>query len=382
MLTYRLPFALLLSVYLAACGGSSSSGGSNGGQMSGGGVPNWPQPDGGTAPERPPSVRTGRVIFRSASGEMCCVAVDPDTLTGRTANGQSLLVLDNLPAGPATVTVAAFATDFAPAVEGITETCATLPPEVGQVCDPTRIATPVFESDPLQVVIQEGTQIQIADLVIRALPFLVDFSPGQDEVVNNRVHFVFTMADAVNGVNGNSIALTVTVTVDAPGETPPFRSLTKRVPLTLTPCNDASDPTCSQGGDLGVKGFQAEGTAPKLPPGPADVHIVGQNLDTPPGAVDLSYTIEVNPGDNPPTPTADTPTPTASAVAASDTAQGSARQPRSNSTPAPPSAVMATGDLSASGLSAGGPSAETNLATHSSGGGPVSLLGATPTPTP
>ncbi len=325
MLTSRLPAAVLLLVLLSACGGGSSgsNSGNNGGQM-GSGPPEWPDSGGGTTTERPPSVHTGRVVFRSATGETCCVAVDPNTLTGTAANGQSLLVLDNLPLGPATVTVAAFATDFAPAVPDVTATCVTLPPETGQPCDPTQIATPVFESEPLSVVIQSGVQVEIADSAIHSLPFLVNFSPAPDQLVKNPVQFAFTMADAANGVNRDSIEVTVTVNVEAPTETPPFRLLTKRVPLTLTACNDASTPTCSQGGELGVTGFQATGTAPKLPPGTADVHIIGQNLDTPPRDMDLNYAIDVAPDDTP------TPTPTVAATpvdTAPSTADSSPLQP-------------------------------------------------------
>src|SRR5262245_22819282 len=96
--------------------------------------PAWPDPGGGMSTELPP----GRIVFQSESGEACCGAGDAELLRG------ALVVVDNLPAGPATVTFAGFATDFAPAVPGITETCETIPADAAQPCDPQRVASPAF----------------------------------------------------------------------------------------------------------------------------------------------------------------------------------------------------------------------------------------------
>src|SRR5215472_3676130 len=182
---------LLVLVGSYSCGSSSSGGGGGaatptpggpatptpggGGGMRGGIM--WPQRGGGTSNQVPPSVQMGRVVFESQMGS-CCVAVNPSLLSGGAAKG--VTVLSNLPIGPATVTIAGFSTSFAPAVPGIVATCETTPPDIAIPCDMMQLATPAFESPPLNVTIVGGTQTNIGSVPVDAFPFLYAFSPGQD----------------------------------------------------------------------------------------------------------------------------------------------------------------------------------------------------------
>ena len=298
----------------------------------------WPDRGGGTSDTLPAAVVTGRVVFQSASGEACCVAVDPTLLSPEP--GQNILVLDDLAPGPATVTVAGFATDFAPAVPGITETCKTVKPEGVMPCDGTQTASPSFESVPLDVNIIAGAQINLGTIDVSSLPFVLqDFTPAEGGAEAPPVQFDFTVADAVTGVAADSVALDVTVTV--PDEKIPnqFRSLTKRIPLTLDACADGGAKPCSPQGDLQLAGFKANGVALNLPEGPAEARITAQNLADPVRDVDFRYIFTVLPEPSE-TPTAVPPseTPTAGADAAADTSTRqdvSASDPPSRTAPAP-----------------------------------------------
>lgn len=322
-----LVFALALA--LIGCGGGGGSGG--GGAGSGGVM--WPDRGGGSSGMLPPSVVTGRVVFESASGEACCVAVDPMLLSPNNP-GAALLVLDDLPAGPATVTIAGFPTDFAPAVEGITLTCKTIPASAGTPCDPTQVAVPSFESSPLPVSIVAGARVDLGEVDINALPFVLpDFTPAQGAAVSG-VGFQYTVVDAVTGIRADSVTLDVSFD-RAEGEPPVFRKITKRVPLDLDECADGSDEPCSPGDDdLDLVGFKASAQF-ELPEGEVSAHLSGQNLAPTPRSFDLRYSFFV-------LPTA-IPTPTIPPPAAPDTdatadAGGDAGSGREHG-PAPPTAT-------------------------------------------
>jgi hypothetical protein len=271
---------VLAALLLAACGSGSSSQSSGGG----GGNSMFPDRGGGETVEPPPSARTARIGFDSATGERCCVAIDAELIPAG-----ALFVLDDLPAGPGTVRVAFFAGDFAPAIEGVGATCATVT-DTGRPCDPQQVASPSFESAPTQVVIVPGGQTNVTDLVINALPFVADFAPPNAETVENPVQFTFTVADAVTSVEPESVALEITVQIP---DGPVFRPLTKRLPLELTPCNDSGETQCSTAGDLDLEGFLANSAPVSLVSGPVDVRILALNLGEPPQAVDFRYGFDV-----------------------------------------------------------------------------------------
>ena len=253
----------------------------------------WQQRGGGTSNQVPPSVTTVRIVFQSEGGESCCVAVDPLAL------GNFILVLDNLQPGPAVVSVAGFGTDFAPAVPGVTETCETIPAEVAEACDPTRVAPPAYESDPLPVTIVAGVQTDIGTVDLNAYPYALDAQPGQGETVVPTpsapypiVPFAFTVADAVTNIQEESVALELMFTVQESGG---FRMVTKRVPLQepLVPCEDGTTTPCSDSGTQDLAGFKATGVAEALPTGCVDVHISAQNTDDVPRDLDFRYGINV-----------------------------------------------------------------------------------------
>jgi len=103
---------------------------------------------GGAPSILPPICRTGRVVFSSATGEQCCVAVDPALLPPRSTPQQPGLILTDLPLGPATITIDGYTEDFAPAPPGITATCKTVNTTGVRPCDQTRNASAAYGSDP------------------------------------------------------------------------------------------------------------------------------------------------------------------------------------------------------------------------------------------
>src|SRR5207253_2117360 len=122
---------------LSACGGGGGGGG--GGSTSSvasgsvGVQAMWQQPGGGVSSQLPGAVQTVRLVFESQDGFDCCVAVNPDNVPPDATGNRSLL-LDSPSSGAATLMLAGFATDFAPAPAGITQTCTTSPAGIGQPC--------------------------------------------------------------------------------------------------------------------------------------------------------------------------------------------------------------------------------------------------------
>lgn len=276
--------ATALLLLLANCGGGGSDlPGSGPGPGDGSSV--FPERGGGESTEPPASVRTARIVFDSISGEQCCVALPAEVIPAG-----AVLVLDDLPAGPATVVVAFFAEDFAPSVEGIADTCRTAPVALGSPCDLDRIATPSFESDPQMVNIIAGGQTNVADLIIHALPFLFDLIPGDGDTAEEPVEFSFTVADAVTDIEEESVDLELTLQVPDGNS---FRSLSKRVPLYFSPCADGTPEPCSREGDRDVAGFRVHSDPTMLVPGPVDGRITALNQGDPPRAVDFEFGFEV-----------------------------------------------------------------------------------------
>jgi len=277
---------LLLVAALAAagCGDGSSDTPGSGGTVSPRPSPT-PSPTPGEPSELGPTVQTARIAFNSDTGERCCVALP----ASQTPSG-ALLVLDDLPAGPATVIVSFFAEDFAPSVPGTEATCKTVPADLGRPCETTRVASPSFESDMQSVEIIAGGQTAAPDLTIHALPFVFDFIPENGETVEDPVAFAFTVADPVTAVEEESVVLEVTLQEPVGSS---FRPLTKRVALQLSPCDDGTEEPCSLEGDREVVGFHAQSDATMLLPGPVDVRIRAVNQDEPPQAADFMYQFDV-----------------------------------------------------------------------------------------
>jgi hypothetical protein len=276
--------------------------GGNGGNGGNGDVV-WPDRDGGTSTALPAVVRTGRIIFQSESGEACCVALNPSVLSGDT--GAGLAVLDDLPAGPATVSVSGFATDFAPGVPDITTTCSASPASAVSPCDPVRVAPAAFSSDPLPVNILAGVQTNLGQVAMKALPFLFDFKPIQDEQTREPVGFDFTVVDAITGISRTSVGLevrfevedntvVVTPTTSRTPERPSFRLLSKRIPIQLSACADDSGTPCTEGG-FGLVGFTATGQGVNMPSGVVEARIMAANEDNPPQPLDFSYPFTILP---------------------------------------------------------------------------------------
>lgn len=288
--------AALAAVGLAACGGSEIGGST---PTPGGNSPTptftpgigTPTPTrlvtpsatptaGGSPSVFPPIVQTGRVVFRSDSGYACCVATDPALLPPNPKPGQPSLVLTNLPIGPATVQIDGYVEDFVPAPPGVVETCSTLNTTGVKPCDPTRQASAAFASDPREVNIVGGVRINLGAVDVSALPFVLpDFRPPQNSAVPLPVEFLFTVVDAVTGIEEESVALDITLDVPE-GQPPVFRSLTKRVPLELFACRNGGSNPCGPEGDDNLAGFEAQSNAEYLeylPAGPVEARITAKN---------------------------------------------------------------------------------------------------------
>ena len=314
---------------LAACGGGGSGGGESGSLDV---RPVWPEPSGGISAALPSAVQTVRVVLDSEAGLHCCIAVDPATVPIDNTTGLRLLLLDKLPPGPATFSMVGFPTDFAPAPEGFTEICPTDPPDIGQACDTTRPATSSFDSPEQSITIIAGQRSQPTDITMEALPFVFDLHPAPGDSAPSPLSVAFAAAEAVTGIDGSSI------TVEAL-----FRSLSKRISVQLSPCDDGSTSPCSQNGQLQVTGFHAVGTPVALPPGPASLRITARNLASPPRELDFTYDFTVLAEDQSAEQTPAVGTSIQSAASRSAVSQSAASAPDRPDTPAPGLAAMPNG---------------------------------------
>ncbi len=307
--------------------------------------PKTPTP-GGSPSLLPPIVTIARVVFRASNGETCCVAADPILLPVDPQPGQATLVLDDLPIGPATVEISGYTEDFAPAPDDVTTTCKTVNTTGVRPCDDIRNASAAFASAPKPITIFSGVKVNLGEVEVAALPFVLEFTPPQNIEVPLPVDLSFTVVDAETGIAGPSVGLEITLDVPQ-GQPPVFRPLTKRVPVVLDPCRDGSGTPCSPEGDFDLSGFKARGVAEYLsylPAGPVAARITAQNLADPARDLDFRYVFVVLPG-----PT-ETPTPTSTTVPSSTPT----RVPPSNTptptftpTESPSATVTATRTLSA-----------------------------------
>ncbi len=269
---------------LLGCGGGSSDGGH--GTLNA--QPVWPQPGGGTpSPQLPVAAQTVRIVFDSDGPPPlhCCLAVDPRTVPIDSATGLRLLLLD-APTGAATFMLAAFPGTVAPAPDSThLDLCPTNPPGIGQPCEPDGFDTPTFQSPPQTVTILPGTGSPPINVSLVAVPFLLNLQPTPNDSVNSPVPVSFTAADAVTGIDQNSIAVEAS-----------FRSFSKRAAVTPIPCDDRTSTSlpCSEGGKLQASGFRITTAPLYLPSGPVTLHITVSNLASPPATLnDFQYDFTV-----------------------------------------------------------------------------------------
>jgi len=232
---------------------------------------------GSFGPQLPAAVQTIQIVIRSDAGARCCLAVSPQSVPSGT------LILDALPAGPATVTLAGFATDFAPAPSGVTAECAADPAGVGGACVTSRYAAPSYQSDPWPVSIMTGAETDAGDIPVYAVPFLLTLNPVPSSAVTSPVSFMYTVVDAIRGVDGRSITLAVT----------PSGQLPVNVPLTVTACSDQTGTPCSPCGQLGVTGFVVNSASTSVAAGTAQARIDATNLAAPPRSLDFTYPFQI-----------------------------------------------------------------------------------------
>lgn len=244
--------------------------GAGGGGSTGGG--------GGFDTEIPPSVRTARVVFRSAGFE-CCVAFDPRSPIFA---GRRLLVLTDLPTGDATVTLSGFATDFAPD-DGVAAQCSTSPAEAGLPCS-TRDADPSFASEPQPVVVVANTRSDAGEIRVFSRPFVVpgSLSPAAGSTVPRPARVNFVIADAVSGIDEDSVEVTARQGDAAPQE----------LETALAPCDDDGEAACSDDGSLEVSGFAASTDAGQLEEGPVLLSIFARNRQGQSLRVEHSFTVQ------------------------------------------------------------------------------------------
>ncbi len=303
---------------MAGCGGGGgSSGSAPGGSLNLRAL--WQQPSGGGAAAAadgisqaaaqtggfgspiPAAVQTVRVLYYQSASQQCCIALDPRSSYFASQGAQRQLVLDQLPPGSASVTVSGFATDFAPA-DGITETCDTDPAGVGTSCDTSQPATPSFQSAPQSVTIEAGAQGDAGDILIPAVPFVLNPNPTPNASLVSPVPISFTLAIAkVQGVTGiNCASIRASITPGSPN-----------LALSTSACDDANiEVPCSPNGSLNLTGCQAATGRQPLSAGAATISISGSTLPPAPESVSFSYQITVVPGGITPPPGTPTPTPT------------------------------------------------------------------------
>jgi parallel beta-helix repeat protein len=247
---------------------------------------------GSFGPNLPAAVKTVRISFDSDAGLHCCLGVDPTQLPIDPVSGRHFLVLDQLPAGGATIGLAGFPVNFAP-IANPEDACPTDPAGAGQACDATRVAPASFLSDPQRVSILGGTETSAGDIPVFAVPFVFNLNPDVGGNTVNPVSATFTVADAASGIDSQSVSYDIAGAGSAT--------------LTLTACDDGTNTTCSSGGALQVVGFKVVGQGQTLPLGDAAAHIGARNLATTPRTLDFSYTFSVVMALPTPTPTG-TPT--------------------------------------------------------------------------
>jgi len=173
--------ALLLTVAALVGCASPDSGTQSVGQLSMNVV--WQQPDGSaatqagaaqanrsdaaaaTTPDLPDSVLTVTAFFDSSTLR-CCVKVDLSNPLIMQSATDDLLVLDQLPVGPATITLSSFPGSTATAPNGVSTTCVTYPVDVGEPCD-TQIALPNYQSDAQPVVVSLGVEVDTTVVMYR-----------------------------------------------------------------------------------------------------------------------------------------------------------------------------------------------------------------------
>jgi hypothetical protein len=160
--------ALALAGLIAGCGSSGGSGRASGqlslnvvwqrlplASVAGRPAPAVAVPPGFTT-ELPAAVTTITAVFQAPTLQ-CCVKIDPRNPQLIGAAGDHVLVLNQLPVGSATVTLAGFAGAVGSAPSGVSGVCTTQPVDVGAPCDITP-AAPDYQSNTQPVVITAGIQ--------------------------------------------------------------------------------------------------------------------------------------------------------------------------------------------------------------------------------
>jgi hypothetical protein len=255
-----------------------------------------------------------RLDFASTAGEACCVAVDPSGLEVNPATGRRSVVLTMIPAGPGALTIAGFPGSSAASPAGVTATCALEPASAAFPCDTSSLESPSFLSDPTDVTVRAGAEVNAGDILVPAVPFILTSSlaPAPGSTSSQPVAFGATV-----GFSGSDVPVDdVTITASPGGE----------IAVDLVPCDDMSASPCSPSGSLEVRGLRAEGSGSDLPAGNTTVEIVATRSDG--GApLRIAYGIIVSQGDVP------TSTPTHTTVPSTATPTSVPTATRTGTTP-------------------------------------------------
>ena len=249
----------------------------------------------GFGPTIPPAVSTIRISVESPGNDFrCCVDLDRDQVP---AAPPRRVVIADLPDGVAEFTLLGYQRSVR--VGAATEPVCVLRDLTGLPCNVLQPDTPSFRSLPNQVPIVAGTRADGGTMQMFSLPFVLAPSlvpaPG---VATADPTFAFTVVDAGNGIDGQSIK--AESTQDGPPGTPGV-GLTPIGDPFVAPCSDAAPPDsegqCSDGGQLGVSGYNVNGVAVTTHTGPAWVLISAFNRDG--CSFELSYPFAVLPTPTP-----------------------------------------------------------------------------------
>lgn len=306
-------------------------------------------------------MKTVRLTLESSDGSRCCTAVS-------SALPERRLVLNPLPVGDVSVTLAGFPTDFAPA-DGITARCVTDPVDVGQPCDPSQFAATSYRSDPKRVTIESGIVTEAGEIPVYSTPFWLDFAPPPNGSASNPVTVGFAVVDAAEEIDTDSIA------IEAAGV------LVAAADRQVCDDHDGTSRPCSGGRLLEVKGYVVAGEPQILSGSPILVRVGAHNAGG--HSQDFRYPFALVPGTPTVTPS-EPPAPTDTPVSTTTPTDTPSVTPTHSPTPAPSLTATAVPSSKPSATQSQTPTVtatQTNTATQLATVTSTQTLTATRTPT-
>jgi hypothetical protein len=233
-------------------------------------------------------------VFRPAApAAPCCIVVQ----RGSQAFEERHIQLANIADGLGSLEVTGYPDQNAPGASGVSATCPTRTPLQGIACGGADSnLLPSFGSDEIPVDVLPA-QVNVVNVDVHSLPFLLDLDPGDGETAEDlRPHVNFTVVDAAHAIHPDvNIRIKDLAVTDHPEI------------LTALECQDGDSelPDCSSGGALEVRGLRITSEATQnLPQGTAELRIQASNTASTPQSMESNTTFVVQ--GSPPTTTTST----------------------------------------------------------------------------